>query len=153
MLYSIYDFDSFDLQRQTWKFKSVFRRKSKESFGHCFMVEVRWLNLPDRKNNLQIIVVFLNFFSIILCSICLVNKVHSSTWANVRINAALRSYLAVPRHGKRTARNLAVTPKGLKQKRHRHFPADTEDTSSLPSFSCPASFRHPPTASFIANLP
>ena len=87
------------------------------------------------------------FFSIILCSICLVNKVHSSTWANVRINAALRSYLAVPRHGKRTAWNLAMTPKGLKRKRHRHFPADTEDTSSLPSFSYPASFRHPPPAS------
>ena len=87
------------------------------------------------------------FFSIILCSICLVNKVHSSTWANVRINAALCSYLAVPRHGKRTAWNLAMTPKGLKRKRHRHFPADTEDTSSLPSFSYPASFRHPPPAS------
>ena len=37
--------------------------------------------------------------------------------------------------------------KGLKRKRHRHFPADTEDTSSLPSFSYPASFRHPPPAS------
>ena len=33
-----------------------------------------------------------------------------------------------------------MTPKGLKRKRHRHFPADTEDTSSLPS-------RHPPPAS------
>ena len=82
-----------------------------------------------------------------LCSICLVNKVHSSTWANVRINAAWRSYLAVPRHGKRTAWNLAMTPKGLKRKRHRHFPADTEDTSSLDSFSYPASFRHPPPVS------
>ena len=51
------------------------------------------------------------------------------------------------RSGKRTAWNLAMTPKGLKRKRHRHFPADTEDTSSLPSFSYPASFRHPPPAS------
>ena len=62
MLYSVYDFDSFDLQRQTWKFQSVFRRKSKESFGNCFMVEVGWLNFPDRKNNLQIIVVFSSLF-------------------------------------------------------------------------------------------
>ena len=54
----------------------------------------------------------------------------------------------IPRHGTPCLGDMLIL-KGLKRKRHRRFPADTEDTSSLPSFSYPASFRHPPPASSL----
>ena len=76
----------------------------------------------------------------------LVNKMHLNIWANIKINAGLCSYLAVPRHGKRIAWNLIMTPKGLKRKRYRYFPAEIEDKFSFPSFSYPVSFRYLPPA-------